>query len=170
MYSPAPKTAPIFAIIAVLMSLLFITGCGNSSSDAQSPTFDQPPASNATQVLTPTSTVQQKLKFSQLTLETPAKSTKDKNGLEFLVFQYADNSGKVYKCKLPKAMSEGEYTPDQWVATFSAYQESDVIKQKKAMSSDGQAVKDFPFIAPKPVKENTQTQGDTGTGQMPTPP
>ncbi|MEN6357481.1 MAG: hypothetical protein ABFD83_10395 [Armatimonadota bacterium] len=168
MYRSALKTASITTIIAAFGSIVLLTGCGNQSSDAQPPSFDQPPASNATKMLKPTSTVQQKLKFGQLTLETPVKTTTDKNGLVFLEFQYADNSGKVYKCKLPKAMSEGEYTPDQWIATFSVYKQPDVIKQKKAKSSAGQAVNDFPFIAPKPV---TQTnQNSSSAGQQPSAP
>lgn len=156
LYSNFYKAASI--IIAVLACIVLMAGCGNNSSDAQSPSFDQTQPANTPKLLKPISAEQQKMKFSQLTLETPAKTSTDKGGLVFLEFQYADNSGKVYKCKLPKAMSEGEYTPDQWIATFSAYKLPDVVKQKKVVNSSGQAVKDFPFIAPKPVKATTANQ------------
>jgi hypothetical protein len=136
------------SIIAAFAGVVFMMGCESNSSDAQPSSFDQAQPASAPKMLTPISTEQQKMKFSQLTLETPVKITKDKNGLVFMEFQYADNSGKVYKCRLPKAMSEGEYTPDQWVATFSAYKQPEIVKQKKAVNSSGQAVKDFPFIAP----------------------
>lgn len=101
--------------------------------------------------------ISDKVSFDQLTLESTPKTTQDKNGLTFLRFQYADNDGKVYECVLPKAMSEGQYTLDEWSSTFNAYRLPKVVAVKKSKAREN--LGDFPFISPKPqVQPTTATQ------------
>jgi hypothetical protein len=94
--------------------------------------------------------------FGQLTFESPPKTTKDKNGLTFLRFKYADNDGKIYECVLPAAMSEGQYTLGEWLTTFSAYRLPKVLAQKKVAKQEN--LGDYPFISPKPQPQQTGQQ------------
>ncbi|MHB9035902.1 MAG: hypothetical protein ACYC64_04495 [Armatimonadota bacterium] len=168
--TPAKK-AFITAVVISSVCALLLTGCGNNSSDTgtaytpstSAPTPKVPAAGPA---------ISDKLKFDQLALESPVKTVTSKDGLVFLEFQYADRDGKVYKCKLPKAMSIGEFPPDQWVRTFNIYKLPEVIKQKNVVDKNGQPVNDFPFIAPKPrtVPSQDSTSGTPAAPPMPPAP
>ena len=146
----------LIAIAIVIMGLQ-LTGCSSSSEDSSATT---PQMSPAPKLPATTAEAPVKLKFTQLKFETPVKTVTDKDGLVFLDFQYADRDGKVYKCNLPKAMSEGDYLPEEWARTFKLYRLPDAVKQKK-ISNGNQSFGDFPFIAPKPQAQNAgQTQPD----------
>jgi hypothetical protein len=156
-----------FIAICIVITALQLTGCGNSSSeDAAIPAA---PMSSAPKIPSTNATAPVKMQFSQLKFETPVKTVKDKDGLVFLEFQYADRDGKVYKCNLPKAMSEGEYLPEEWARTFKLYRLPDAVKQKKIEKD--QSFSDFPFIAPKlqPVNSSQTQNGETGNTTMPMP-
>ena len=140
----------------LLSAMLLISGCGNSSDTSAAP----PMSTGAeTKVHTAASgpAISDKLSFDQLTLESPPKVEKDRNGLIFLRFKYADNDGKVYECVLPKAMSQGQYTLAEWSSTFAAYRLPKVVAVKKRQGDVDLA--DYPFISPRPApKENVQEQ------------
>lgn len=154
-FSPKYATMPVLCVAALAVAVV-LSGCGNSSTDAgmAAPTASGPaPHTSASgQAIT------DKVSFDQLTLVTPSKPTKDKNGLTFLSFQYADNDGKVYECILPQAMSQGQYSLSEWVSTFNAYRLPKVLAQKKLKK--GENLGDFPFISPKPqpVQQADQPQ------------
>ncbi|MCE5314775.1 MAG: hypothetical protein ABFD49_03360 [Armatimonadota bacterium] len=150
-----PKKILITTIATASVCAFLFSGCGNNSSDTGSATAPPPPSASAPKVAAAGPAISEKLSFDQLALESPVKTVTDKNGLTFMEFQYAGRDGKVYKCRLPKAMSEGQYEPDQWVRTFNIYKLPKVIKQKKIIKKNGQEVNDFPFIAPKPQQEST---------------
>ncbi len=46
-------------------------------------------------------------------------------------------------------MSEGEYTPDEWIRTFSVYKLPSVVKQKKVVKKPVASIDDLPLVAPK---------------------
>jgi len=124
-----------------------------------------PPPAPAPHVAASGPAVDVAVTFDQLTLETPPKLTKDKNGLEFLKFRYADNDGKVYDCVLPKPMSEGQYKLGEWLSTFNAYRIPKVVAQKKVAKRE--EFGDFPFISPKPRQQDaSQQQPGSSPGDM----
>lgn len=153
---------PLACCILLLPVATLISGCGNSSDTSAPPM----PTNNAPQAHTAASgpAISDKLFFDQLTLESPAKPDKDKNGLVFLRFKYADNDGKVYECILPKAMSEGQYTLAEWSSTFAAYRLPKVIAVKTKSSQED--LGDYPFISPKP-QEQKQPEGSAGQPSQP---
>ncbi len=163
--SHRPQCAVLIILCLALAALaLTLAGCGNSSEDvgmpASRPTPTAHTAASGPAVTGP-------VPFDQLTLETKPKITKDKNGLVFLKFRYADNEGKVYDCVLPHAMSQGQYTLGEWMSTFNAYRINKVVAQKKVAA--GENLGDYPFISPKPVPQPNQQQPGTQPGQMQPP-
>ena len=158
----------VFAAVA-LAALVMMTGCGNSGTDdAYNGT---PTAGPAPHTAASGPAITDKVSFDQLTLESPAKPSTDKNGLVFLRFKYADSDGKVYECVLPRAMSEGQYTLSEWSSTFNAYRLPKVFAQKKVDKRESYG--DFPFISPKPQaqpKVQQQPSPTTNIPQLPTPP
>lgn len=143
----------LIALLGVAGAAMIIAGCGNNTADtAVAPSAPAPAPHTAAsgQAIT------DKLSFDQLTLESPAKTVKDKNGLSFLHFKYADSDGKVYECVLPSAMSQGQYTLSEWASTFNAYRLPKVLAQKKVGNRDN--LGDFPFISPKPQAQPQEQQ------------
>ena len=134
------------ACLAVVATVTMMAGCGNSGTD--SAYSGSPTAAPAPHTAASGPAITDKVSFDQLTLESPAKPTSDKNGLVFLRFKYADSDGKVYQCVLPRAMSEGQYTLSEWSSTFNAYRLPKVLAQKKINKREEYG--DFPFISPKP--------------------
>lgn len=138
------------AIISVVLvaGAIMLGGCGNSQMDSAS----APPPSSAAPAVTKTAAsgpaISTKLKFAQLALDSPVKQAKNKNGLVFLSFRYTDKEGNVYNCELPAAMSEGEYTADEWLSTFAAYRLPKIVKHK-VIKKKPNGLNDFPFISPK---------------------
>ena len=159
--SYCPKRAVLIATLAALA--LILAGCGNSGSDAGLSATPPPPtphtAASGPAVTGP-------VPFSALTFESKPRATKDKNGLTFLKFRYADNDGKVYDCVLPNAMSRGQYTLGEWLSTFNAYRLPKVVAQKKGAAREN--LGDYPFISPKPAKQTTPQQpGAVPPGEVP---
>lgn len=143
-------------VIAALACSILVGGCGNSDTD----TAVTPVSPGAQTPKLPASgpAISDKLAFDQLTLDSPAKRITEKNGLVYLTFAYTDNDGKVYKCKMPEAMAQGTYPPQEWLRTFTIYRLPEVIRQKHvAKKSGGGNINDFPFIAPRPA--NTAPEG-----------
>ncbi len=101
------------------------------------------------------------LAIDQLALDSPIKRTKDTNGLEFLHFEYTDNDGKVYRCDLPAAMSEGKHKGSEWLTIFNVYRQPEVIAQKKVEPATKEQLRDFPFISPRPVVEKPKSEEKT---------
>ena len=141
-----------------------LSGCGNNSDSAVAPPT-QTGQTPATHTAASGPAISDKLSFDQLTLESPAKPEKDKNGLLFLHFRYADNDGKVYECVLPKAMSEGQYTLSEWSSTFAAYRLPKVVAVKKKGTKD--TLGDYPFISPRPAQQQPATAGAAPEQQAP---
>lgn len=150
------------AVVAVVAVVVMMSGCGSSDTDSAGsmPTT----GSSAPHTAASGPAITDKVSFDQLTLESPAKASADKNGLVFLRFKYADSDGKVYQCVLPHAMSEGQYTLAEWSSTFNAYRLPTVLAQKKMNKREEYG--DFPFISPKPhTASPTQAQPQSTNGQ-----
>ena len=155
------KTAFI-PVVVVLAGATLLGGCGNSQVDTSSAPM---PSNTNTQVMKTAAAgpaISTKLKFVQLALDSPVKSVKNKNGLVYLHFRYTDKDNNVYNCELPAAMSEGEYTADEWLATFGAYKLPQIVKHKVVKKKE-KGLNDFPFISPKPkaVEQPGQTSSPT---------
>lgn len=138
--------------VVSVMALALIAGCGTKQPDAsmQAP----PPSAPAANMPAAGPAISTKLKFEQLALESPVKAI-EKKGLPFLQFAFADRDGNVYKCELPKAMSEGEYPIDEWIRTFNIYKLPQVIAKRKTKAGP-KDVGGFPFISPKPKPVPTE--------------
>lgn len=152
--SSDPKRAILLvSCLMLLAAAMIMSGCGNSDTSS-APTM---PTTTAPQPHTSASgtAVLDKLSFDQLTLESPPTPEKDKHGLVFLRFKYADSDGKVYVCVLPRAMSEGQYTLAEWSSTFAAYRLPKVVSTKKGKK--GPELGDYPFISPKPRQQEPVT-------------
>jgi hypothetical protein len=162
--SYCPKRAVLIAACLTLAALaLVLVGCGNSGSDAG---LSATPPTHTPHVAASGPAVTGPVPFSALTLESKPRTTKDKNGLMFFKFRYADNDGKVYDCVLPKAMSQGQYTLGEWMSTFNAYRLPKVVAQKKVVA--GENLGDYPFISPKPAPQTTPDQpGRAQPGEVP---
>jgi len=156
--------------VAVVAAASFMAGCGNSGTEIASTGL--PTSTPASHTAASGPAITDKVLFDQLTLESPPKQSRDKNGLVFVRFKYADSDGKVYECVLPQAMSEGQYTLSEWSGTFNAYRLPKVIAQKKV--SKRETFGDFPFISPKPQQQPPATpQPDSSApipGLQPPPP
>lgn len=160
------KHAALITISLALSALLLIlVGCGNKENASEFPTS---PTSTTPHVSASGPAVSGPVSFSQLTLESTPSITKDKNGLEFLKFRYADNDGKVYDCIMPKAMSDGQYTLGEWLSTFNAYRIQKVVAQKKVIKREHFG--DFPFISPTPTKQDTTTGQSSDIPALPAAP
>lgn len=145
-------------VIIVLACAALMSGCGNSDVDTSAVTPS--PGAQAPKLPASGPAISDKLSFDQLTLDSPAKHVTDKNGLVYITFAYTDNDGKVYKCKMPEAMAQGTYPPQEWLRTFTIYRLPEVIKQKHVAKKSGGGINDFPFIAPRPA--------NAAPGQTPT--
>jgi hypothetical protein len=156
------------AAVAIVAVVAMMTGCGNSGTDSTYNGASAPSTAPHTAASGPAIT--DKVAFDQLTLESPAKPSADKNGLVFLRFKYADSDGKVYECVLPRAMSQGQYTLSEWSSTFNAYRLPKVLAQKKINKREEYG--DFPFISPKPqAAQPVQSQpGSAGSQPAAIPP
>ena len=134
--------------IVVLACGAFLTGCGSSTEETSGAPM---PSAQGRTAKMPASgpAISDKLSFDQLTLDSSVTKVTDKNGLVYLMFAYTDMDGKVYKCKMPQAMGQGAYPPQEWLRTFTVYRLPDVIKQKRIVKKRGENVNDFPFIAPR---------------------
>lgn len=158
----------LIALLAVVGAAMIIAGCGNNAAGTGAPAAPSstptPHTSASGQAIT------DKVSFNQLTLESPAKTVTDKHGLVFLQFKYADSDGKVYECKLPNAMSKGQYTLSEWSSTFNAYRLPKVLAQKKIAHKED--LGDFPFISPKPQVQHTEqtTTSEPTSAGVPTLP
>ncbi len=152
--------------IISVMALALIAGCGNKQPDASMQV--PPPSPPATNMPAAGPAISTKLKFEQLALESPVKAI-EKKGLPFLQFAFADRDGNVYKCELPKAMSEGEYPIDEWIRTFNVYKLPQVIAQRKVKKGP-KDVGGFPFISPKPQPVATEAPPQAQQPKMPTLP
>lgn len=161
------RAIPLVCFLSLLAVALIISGCGNSSDTSMAPPA---PTQTAPQAHTAASgtALSAQLSFDQLTLESPAKMEKDKNGLTFLRFKYADNDGKVYECVLPKAMSEGQYTLPEWSSTFNAYRLPKVLAVKKKGNKED--LGDYPFISPRPQAQPATTSNGGGNPIAPATP
>jgi len=152
--STDPKRAIVLVFCLLLLAAaITMSGCGNSDTSTAPPMSTGPTSQTHTAASGPA--ISDKLTFDQLTLESPAKPEKDKHGLVFMRFKYADNDGKVYECVLPKAMSDGQYTLAEWSSTFAAYRLPKVISVKKRGSKVD--LGDYPFISPKPQQQQPVT-------------
>lgn len=147
----------MLVIAAVCLgAVVFLSGCGNDQADT-SAMMPSPSSTEAPKVAASGPAVSTPLEFSQLALESAVTKYKNKQGLSFLRFSYADRDGKIYKCELPEAMSTGSYTIDEWNRTFNCYRLPEVIGQKKvARKGKPGEIGDFPFISPKPRVEQQQ--------------
>ena len=149
----------LIALLAVAAAAMMVSGCGNSATDTgatAAPTSAPAPHASASG-----QAIVDKVSFDQLTLESPAKTVKDKHGLVFLQFKYADSDGKVYECMLPMAQSKGQFTLSEWSSTFNAYRSPKVLAQKKVAHKE--QLGDFPFISPKPqAQQQAEQQGQQG--------
>ena len=74
---------------------------------------------------------QPKITFDQAPKVSNVQSFTKGNGLTFLVFKFTDEKGIVYKCKLPKAQSEGTWTKREWLSTFKAYRYNTVAENNE---------------------------------------
>lgn len=136
--------------LAALVAISILSGCGTSSTDTASLSPSSPtPAQHASAAGV---AVNAELTMDQIAFDSAVKHVKDKNGLEFLHFNYTDTDGKVYKCNLPAAMTEGKRTPSQWLALFDAYKVPEAVATKKTVTTRSEHLGDFPFISPKPVR------------------
>jgi len=140
-------------------------GCGNNQSASSLPT----PGSTGSvpKVAATGPAISTPLTFDQLPFESAVKKVKNKDGLVFLQFSYADADNKIYKCELPEAMSIGSYSPEEWRRTFKIYRLPQVIGIKKPKKSGPVVIGDFPFISPKP--EQVQQPGQEGAPTTPQP-
>lgn len=143
-----PTRAGYFLIvISVLVIAALMSGCGNNDDTAS---YQTSPSNQTPKLPASGPAISTELSFDQLTLDSTPKRVTDKNGLAYLEFSYTDNDGKVYKCKMPEAMAQGTYPPQEWLRTFTIYRLPEVVKQKPvAKKSTGDDINDFPFIAPK---------------------
>ena len=154
----------IISCVAVAALALALGGCGKSGDETGA---SAPPPAPTAHTAASGPAVTGPVSFSELTLESKPQIVKDKHGLVFLKFRYADNDGKVYECLLPEAMSKGQYTLGEWLSTFNAYRIPKVVAQKKK-SKNAEDLSDYPFISPKPVqKTNPQEPGSTPPEQIP---
>ena len=156
------------AVATGLCAVVFLGGCSNSSTDTT--TTSIPTTSQEPQKAPPTApAVDAKLSFDHLVLESPVTTVKESHGLTYKTFKYADTDGKIYKCKLPQAMTGGSHTPTEWLSSFSVYREPEVLGQKKIVKKkigETDNLNDFPFIAPRPQKAE---KSDSTTSESPTP-
>lgn len=156
----------IMSCLALAVLALALTGCGKSSDETGASASRPAPvahtAASGPAVTGPVS-------FNELTLESKPQIVKDKHGLIFLKFRYADNDGKVYECLLPEAMSKGQYTLGEWLSTFNAYRIPKVVAQKKKPKTT-ENLSDYPFISPKPVQTTNPQQPGAGTSPNEVPP
>jgi len=163
----SPRRAVLIMMsLALAASAIVLAGCGKSGTDAESTAPSRTNRTPHTAASGPA--VSGTVSFDQLTLESAPKTTKDKNGLSFLRFKYADNDGKVYECVLPAAMSEGQYTLGEWLSTFNAYRLPKVLAQKKVLKQEN--LGDYPFISPKPRSQQTGQEQPGGTPPDTSPP
>lgn len=140
-------------VAAVALTAILMAGCGNNQADTSAPAPAPAPEAKSAASGPAIST---KLKFSQLALDSPVKRVTNKEGLVYFYFKYTDKDNNVYNCELPEAMSEGEYTADEWLATFAQYKLPQVVKHKAVKKSKTKGLNDFPFISPKSESAHTQ--------------
>lgn len=134
------------AATAALACTVLLGGCGNNSAvSTEAPPTPMGQGTGAA----PANTVAKKKTFEQLTLNSPAKAV-TKNNIAYVSFSYVDHDGTASKCELPKAMTVGSYTDDDWIATFSVYKIPGAVKVNVAQKKQSGEINDFPFIAPKP--------------------
>lgn len=141
---------------AALSAVVFLTGCGKSGTDATMGAIPTGAPASAPHTAASGPAVNDKLSLDQLRLDSPITTETDKNGLKFLHFKFTDNEGKVYECKLPEAMSKGQYTAPEWLSTFNVYKLPKVLAQKHVNKTED--LNDFPFISPKPQQQQAQEQ------------
>lgn len=154
-------------LTALVSGVILLGGCGDSNNTDPG---NFQPVSTPTPPPVSTPAAPEKLRFDQLNLESQVKRNTDANGLVFYSFSFSDQDGKVYKCNLPEAMAQGEFTTDGWIRTFNLYREPEVIKQKPVtQDSNKDGLNDFPFIAPKRAPTSTQSAPE-GAPAPPPPP
>jgi len=157
----AKRVGPIVLAIAALCAAL-VGGCSNSQSTTSLGALPPRPAPK-TAASGPA--ISDKLSIDQLALESKIERVTHKTGVVYLHFNYADRDGKVYKCELPQAMAQGQYSPQEWNRTFNIYRLPKVIKQKKMPEGpDKKRVVDYPFISPNPQAVQSERRGETGAG------
>ena len=133
---------------AAIVSTVLLGGCGNNQSTV--PPSTESPQMGQGNAAAPVDTTKKKLKFEQLTLNSPVKHI-TKNGIAFLSFSYIDTDSSAANCVMPEAMAQGEYTNADWVATFSVYKLPGAVKVNVPNKNRKPGeINDFPFIAPKP--------------------
>ncbi len=144
------------SLISALIAIVVI-GCSSQSEEAYttqpSPTGNQQPINQ--EVV--------KIKLEQLpNLKSEIKRVETKDGLVFLLFDYLDNDGKVYKVELPEPLASGEFTQDQWISTFSSYKSLTTTKiEKKPKKKINHEIEDFPFISPRQkTNESSEQRGN----------
>lgn len=142
------QKAGISAAVLGLAFTILLGGCSSSTDTSAIPPPTVPAASAPQSASEPA--VVEKLSFNQLKLDSTVKHITKNGSAKYLSFVYTDNDGKVYKCEMPEAMSQGTYDPNEWVRTFNIYRLPTVIKQRKVVKrTDSQNVEGFPFISPK---------------------
>lgn len=123
----------------------FLGGCGDNSAMTAAPMPPRKPLPVIT-----VSTEPRKMKFNQMVFESAITKTRDENNLMFYVFNYSDNDGKGYRCRLPVAMAQGEYVASDWISTFNVYREVPINTAKKvARRANSANIHDFPFVVRK---------------------
>lgn len=156
------------ALVALVGAVIITGGCGKSNS--ADPGMSQPVSAPVTPPPSAAPSEPVKYQFSELTLETKPKRVTDSNGLVFYKFSYADQDGKVYKCNLPEAMAQGQFTADGWIRTFKLYREPEAVDQKPIRKDSNQdSLNDFPFIAPNRAPTSPQAVPDGSNAPAPAP-
>ena len=147
----------IIPVIVIAAGAMLLGGCGNSQVDTSSEPMPSTTSAPQTKTAAAGPAISVKLKFEQLALDSAVKRVPNKDGLVYLHFSYTDKDSNVYNCELPAAMSEGEYTADEWLATFGAYKLPQIVKHKVVKKKE-KGLNDFPFISPKPKAEQQSGQ------------
>lgn len=163
----AKRAAVVVAAGVGLMATVLLGGCGTNSDTSSS--YSPMPSAPKQNASASGIAINDDLTLDQIAFESPVKRVKDRNGLEFLHFSYADKDNKVYKCRLPAAMASGKHKPAEWLALFEAYREPEAVASTKntVTKRSSQPLGDFPFIAPKPREQKPAQQPQV---EKPTPP
>lgn len=97
--------------------------------------------------------------FSSIKLNSPATRVSYTSGgvkCDYIRFKYTDWDGKVRQCEMPAGEAQQSRTPDEWLATFDLYRQ-EIAKTNGKKQKQVDNLDDFPFISPRPVEGNPET-------------
>jgi|GEM_PF-989449 len=146
MLTRTPNPVAVIGLILISVALPFVgSGCG-SKGEAAISTTPTPALTTAQVPQAVVSPNEKELPFSDIVPRWKAVA----NGqVVYYYFSYADRDGRVHRCELPKAMSEGRLTRSAWDCTFQVYEiHPEVAPQPVVVQTKQVDMDDFPFVSP----------------------